>query len=123
MVQAFVKIMWEFLLQADSTTADGGFLTISDASDWTLAADTRDKFGLFIKGEYRLSATPSDVAIATYAPLTDDSWTATTPANGRYSFTGYAFYERDYVVPADGDVQIHTDGLLYQWDLGNTTGQ
>lgn len=113
--------MWEFLLQADYITNDSGNLVISDISDWSLAADTRDKFGLFVLGEYRLSATPSDVTFAVYAPLIDDSWTATTPANGRYSITGYAFYERDYVVPADEDVQIHTDGLLYQWDLGLTT--
>lgn len=107
--------MWEFLLQADSITNSSGNLVFSDASDWSLAADTRDKFGIFVLGEYRLSADPSAVAIATYDALADDQWTATTPANGRYSFTGYAFYERDYVAPSEGDVQIHTDGLLYQW--------
>lgn len=107
--------MWEFLLQVDNTTSDGGTINISDASDWSLAADTRDKFGIFIVGEYRLSATPSAVSIATYDALTANAWAATTSANGRYSFTGYAFYERDYVVPSEGDVQIHTDGLLYQW--------
>lgn len=107
--------MWEFLLQVDNTTSDGGTINISDASDWSLAADTRDKFGIFIVGEYRLSSTPSAVSIATYDALTANSWAATTSVNGRYSFTGYAFYERDYVVPSEGDVQIHTDGLLYQW--------
>ena len=112
--------MFEFLLQTDFITNDSGNLVIKDITDWTLGVDLRDKFGLFIKGEFRLDATPSVVVFAIYDPLVDDSWTATTPQDGRYSFTGYAFYERDYVVPADDDVQIHTDGLLYQWDLGMT---
>ena len=56
------------------------------------------------------------VEIATYDPLDAVEWTAEIPQDGRYSFSSYAFLEKDTEVPVEGDVHIDIiDGLLYQW--------
>lgn len=108
--------MFELILLANTTTANGESLVLLDGSDWSLADELRTSFGVFVAGKFRVSSTPSEVSIETYNPLDATLWTATTPENGRYSFTAYAFLEKDVQVPSEGDVQIDTaDGLLYQW--------
>lgn len=108
--------MFELILKASDTTQDGSSITITDESDWSLADALRDKFGVFIKGTFQVDETPSDVTITTYDPLVDDSWDASSPSNGRYIFTAYAFIEQNEVVPSEGDVQINaTTGELFQW--------
>jgi hypothetical protein len=108
--------MFELILLASTTSGDGTSLIITDGSDWGLAAFPRTAFGVHVKGEFRVAAAPTAVSIATYDPLDAVTWTASTPVNGRYSFTAYAFLEKDTEAPAEGDVHIDvTDGLLYQW--------
>lgn len=108
--------MFELVLIASSTTEDGKNVVISDLSDWSISAlADRAKYGVFLVGEFRTAETPSSVVLATYDALTVTEWTAETPQNGRYSFTAYAFILRDEVVPSEGDIHIHTDGLLYQY--------
>jgi len=69
-----------------------------------------------LKGEYRLEDTPTAVTFTTYDPITAIEWLADSPANGRYSFTAYAFIQKDEEVPSTDDVHIDpADGLLYQW--------
>jgi hypothetical protein len=107
---------FELTLVASNTTGDGANLIITDGSDWAQADFPRTAFGVHVKGEFRILEAPTEVVIATYDPLDAVQWTAATPQNGRYSFTAYAFVEKDTEVPAEGDVHIDiTDGLLYQW--------
>jgi len=107
---------FELKLLADSILNEGANLLLTDGSDWAQADFPRASFGVFVTGEFRMSSTATDVEIATYDPLDAVEWTAEIPQDGRYSFSSYAFLEKDTEVPVEGDVHIDTiDGLLYQW--------
>lgn len=107
---------FEFKNIAASIANDSANLIIEDASNWDEEPRPRTSFGVYVEAEYRLSSTPSDVDITTYDPLTDTSWILDSPANGRYTVNSYAFLQRGVEVPSVNDVEIYTDGLLYQWD-------
>jgi hypothetical protein len=108
--------MFEFLLKADSITNESANLNISDISDWSLADNPRNSFGVFVLAAYRESATEEDATVNQYDPLLDTTYSLQTPEDGRYSIGAVAFYKRDEVVPSIGDVHVYTDGLLYEWD-------
>lgn len=97
---------FELTLQATAISADGQSLTVSDVSVWADSANPRVDHALLIEGSYKLSATPSDVAISAYDAATVIDWTALTPQDGRFTFTAYAFFIKGGAhAPISGDVQ------------------
>lgn len=107
---------FEFKTIANSITNDSANLIVVDASNWDEEPRPRTSFGLFSTAQYRINNTPTTVDITTYDPLIDDSWIVTTDDNGRYTISTYAFLERGVQAPSVNDVEVYTDGLLYQWD-------
>lgn len=105
-------------ITASSILQEGQKLQITENSVWTDSAlGARNKYGVLIKGEYRLSDTPTVVEFDVYDPTINTIFLALSPANGRYSFTAYAFIQKGAAVPAVGDVQLDSaDNLLYSWD-------
>jgi hypothetical protein len=111
--------MFELILLAGSITNSNGNLIITDNSDWADAApNVRGDYAVFIVGEFRLSSEASSVPVVEGDPNADTQWVALTPADGRYSFTGYVFENEGVSVPSEGDVTYAAAGNLQQWTAG-----
>jgi len=110
---------FELKLATGSISNEGAILAINDASVWADSTEgARTSYGVFLEGDYRLSATPLPVATAPEEPLTDITWDATMGVDGRYTFVAYAFltvaaYAGGMI---SGDVAVDTDNLLKMYN-------
>jgi hypothetical protein len=109
---------FEFKILATAVVPDGTSITISDVSEWAESANPRADFALFLKGEFRIAADPTEAEIVSDDPEIVIDWSALTPADGRYSYTGYGFFIQGTVGqdPIEGDVQYNaTEDKLQQY--------
>jgi len=108
---------FELLIETGSISNEGAILQINDVSDWSASDQgARASYATIMTAEFRTEATPTEATLSAYDPETAIEWSLNTPQNGRYSLTLHAFYIKDEVVPAEGDV--HYDPVanaLVQW--------